>query len=587
MRAAPKSLSTPARNEKLAVSGILAATFLTYASTIPFKWVYDDPPQVPNNPDLHWNRLGYLFSHHLWAHMPGMEGRFYRPLLSLWFLLNKTIFGLNAPAFHLTTVLMHVAATALAYLVARRILRDATAALIVATIFGLHPLHAETASWISDVDDSLAAIFCFAAFLGYLNARTRPQQAKLWWALSLGCYALGLLTKETAILLPVIIVVDAYARRLPGRMRTIAVIAISYGALALAYLAVRSAVLGTWVNAQQRISTVDTLLTVPRLALFYLLKLLVPVGLSAHYQPIHVVSPASLQFVIPSFVLAGLGVAAMTLWSKWKSAAEDDFAVAHFRSFVLVAAAWLVIPILPALNLSLLVDHDPLHDRYAYLSVFGAALLVAAVWLIISERWPAAITIARPLFLVMTALMAFCSAIQSQFWANDSALFARAVMIAPANPWAHWNYGAALDSRGLYVGALAEYSRSYDLVPDFRTAAAAGVAAEQLERWPEAEEWFRRSLKLDEDQGESWFQIGHLFLAQHRPAHAIPYLKRAIQLAPTAAGYHYDLASALEQGGRDDEALDQYRAEVSLHPEQVGAQEGVKRLEDRLHASAR
>ena len=183
-------------------------------------------------------------------------------------------------------------------------------------------------------------------------------------------------------------------------------------------------------------------------------------------------------------------------------------------------------------------------------------------------------------------MMAFGSAIQSQFWATDSVLFARAVSIAPGNPWAHWNYGSALHARGRYVEALAEFAHSYDLVPDARTAAYAGLTAEQLERWPEAEEWFRRSLRLNQETGESWFQMGHLYLAQHRPAHAIPYLKRAVQLAPVAAGYHYDLATALEQSGRDSEALDQYLAELSSHPGQLGAQEGVKRVEGRLHASA-
>jgi tetratricopeptide (TPR) repeat protein len=574
--AAPAS---PARNEKFAIAGILGATFLTYASTIPFGWVYDDPAQIPNNPDLHWNRLAYLFSHQLWAYLPGSDARFYRPLLSLWFLINKTVFGVNAPGFHLTTVLMHVAATALAYVLARRLLRNGAAALIVATIFGLHPLHAETAAWISDVDDSLAAVFCFGAFLSYLNARTRPQQAKQWWAVSLGCYTLGLLTKEVVLLLPIIILLDAWSRRLPGRTRTVAVAGISYGSVALAYIAIRSAVLGTFIKPQPAISTADALLTAPRLALFYAEKILAPFGLSANYEPVHAISARSMGFWLPALILSAIIAGAAVLYFRWLRGSD-----LKPRSFP-VAMGWLIIPMLPALNLALLVQQDPLHDRYAYISVFGAALLAAAIWLTVSERWPAAVTIARPLFFAIAVAMAFGSAIQSQFWANDSVLFARAITIAPHNPWPHWNYGAALNRRGKYAEALAEFAASYELAADFRTAAAAGLAAEQLERWPEAEEWLRRSLRLNEETGESWFQMGHLFIAEHRPAHAVPYLKRAVQLAPSASGYHYDLASALEQTGRDSEALDQYLAEVAVHPEQAAAQEGVKRLEGRLHAS--
>src|SRR5579864_9298169 len=100
-------------NELLSLAGLLAGTLLTYALTFTFGWVYDDPPQIPQNPNLEWSRLGYLFTHQLWASLSGTEGRFYRPLLSLWFLINKTLFGLNPHGFHVTSVLAHVGATAL------------------------------------------------------------------------------------------------------------------------------------------------------------------------------------------------------------------------------------------------------------------------------------------------------------------------------------------------------------------------------------------------------------------------------------------------------------------------------------------
>jgi Flp pilus assembly protein TadD len=83
---------------------------------------------------------------------------------------------------------------------------------------------------------------------------------------------------------------------------------------------------------------------------------------------------------------------------------------------------------------------------------------------------------------------------------------------------------------------------------------------------------------LNQKNAETWFDLGHVLLAEHRAAEAIPALERAIQLAPAAAGYHYDLAAALEQSGRTAEARDQYRAELSIHPEQTGAQQALERL---------
>jgi tetratricopeptide (TPR) repeat protein len=313
------------------------------------------------------------------------------------------------------------------------------------------------------------------------------------------------------------------------------------------------------------------LLTAPRLAIFYLEKFILPISLSTQYQPEHVRKITSLDFLLPLALLGLVLGAGLAL--------RNELRQQRSRSGIfIVGLAWVIVPILPALDLALLVQHDALHDRYTYLSIFGGALIVAAAWLALRDRWMH-MNFAQPLFIAFAAAMAFASAIQSQYWANDSALFARAAMIAPANPWAHWNYGSALSSRGRYPEAMAEFARSYDLVPDSRTAAYAGAAAERLEEWPEAEVWFRRSLELDHENAMSWFDLGHTYLVQGRAAHAIPYLKRAIQLAPSAAGYHYDLAVALEQSGRTDEAIEQYRAELAVHPEQRGAEEGLKRLE--------
>ncbi|MBV8205344.1 MAG: tetratricopeptide repeat protein [Acidobacteria bacterium] len=555
---------------------MLALTFLTYASTLPFAWVYDDPAQIPNNPDLAWGRLGFLFSHQLWASLPGTDPRFYRPVLSLWFLLNKMIFGLRAGGFHFTTVLAHVAATALVFLLARRLVGSSSAGLFVAAVFGLHPLHAETASWISDVDDSLAAIFCLGAFLSYLNARENPRRARLWWTTSFACYALGLLTKEIAVVLPAIILLDAWLRRLPGRGRALAVAGISYGALTLAYVAIRSAVLGAWVRPQQQVSALAAVLSAPRLAVFYGARFVLPVGLSAHYDPVEVTSPGSWQFCAPLAAVLIVIALIVLAWRHLRNAAQVP-APLSLHGRLLIALAWVFIPLLPALNLALLVQQDPLHDRYAYLSIFGAALLVAQLWAAWDGRlrW---LPLARPAIAACVAAMAFAAALQSQYWANDSVLFHRAVAVAPRNPWAHWNYGAALNARGRYEEALPEFARSYELAPDFRTAAYAGFAAGQLERWPEAAGWYAKSIQLNPGNAEAWFELGHIGIAQHRPGDAILYLRRSIELAPAAAGYHYDLARALELSGDAAGAAGQYRAEVALHPEQEAAQQALRRL---------
>jgi len=199
-------------NQRLWLAGVLLLTFLAFSSTITFGWVYDDPPQIPGNPDLHWQRLAYLFTHHLWASANGItEARFYRPLLSVWFLVNKTLFGLNPHWLHFTTILAHVLATALAFFIARKTLAGTGGALLAAAVFGLHPLQAESVSWISAVNDPLAAAFCFASFLASRKARSTGEGAVPWWALCATLFLLALLTKEVSPVLPAIVLVDSWS----------------------------------------------------------------------------------------------------------------------------------------------------------------------------------------------------------------------------------------------------------------------------------------------------------------------------------------------------------------------------------------
>ena len=76
--------------ELLLLACVLALTLLTFAFTFTFGWVYDDIPQIVQNPFLRWDRVGSFFTHHLWASAGAaaneLGARFYRPLLSVWFL---------------------------------------------------------------------------------------------------------------------------------------------------------------------------------------------------------------------------------------------------------------------------------------------------------------------------------------------------------------------------------------------------------------------------------------------------------------------------------------------------------------------
>jgi tetratricopeptide (TPR) repeat protein len=175
-------------------------------------------------------------------------------------------------------------------------------------------------------------------------------------------------------------------------------------------------------------------------------------------------------------------------------------------------------------------------------------------------------------------IVAFASAIQSQYWSSDVALFARAVSRAPDNEWAQLNYGSALSARGKFAEAAPHFVRSYELQPGWRAADFAAFAYQQAGDLSQAEGWFNRALQQDPSSAPAWFGLGQVELSRRRPQEAIPCLKKAIALDPTAPGFHYELGAALEQAARQAEAAEEYRAEWRLFPGQVGARHALDRL---------
>jgi len=551
----------------VAFVGLLAVTLLTFSSTFKFGWVYDDPPQIPQNPDLQWNRLGFLFTHPLWTSVAGTQGRFYRPLLTLWFLVNKSVFGLDPHGFHIASVLAHLAATTLAYFIAKDILKNGGAALFAAAIFALHPLQAEPVSWISAVNDPLAAILCFASFLLCRKA-ARSQNSGAYWVIAGFLFVLALLAKETSVVLPGIVLVDlltnppAESAGLPSRRFPVFSFCV-FALLTVPWFAVRAGVLGGAALTANSVPLATSLLSAPKILLFDFYRVIAPAGLSPQYT-VPVIEHPNTQFLVVALALlflVGLGIA-----------------LALRDSRLWVAYAWLVLPLLPTLNLAWMNEHDFVHDRYMYTSMLGVGLLAGFGYAWARKKWPRE-RLARPLAVTLAVMLAFGSATQSQYWANDLTLFSRAVDRAPGNEWAQLNFGSALSTRGKYSEAAYHFVRSYELKPGWRAADFAGFSYQQTGDLAQAEQWFERALNLNPNLAIAWFGIGQIRMAQGLPKQAIPYLKKAVDLDPIADGFHYQLGAALEANAERTAAIEEYKAELQLHPYQEAARKALERMQ--------
>src|SRR6266513_2662547 len=105
----------------------------------------------------------------------------YSPLHLLSYLLDYTLAGLNAFAFHLSSNIWAGLVAGFVFLVALALTGRQAVAIAASALFVLHPAHVEAIAWISSRKDLVAAAFALPSFLAYLHYRQGGPTARRWY----------------------------------------------------------------------------------------------------------------------------------------------------------------------------------------------------------------------------------------------------------------------------------------------------------------------------------------------------------------------------------------------------------------------
>lgn len=569
---------------------VLAATFAAYLGTLRYEFVGDDRYQIVGNPHVQsWHFVGRYFTEHVWSHAElKAPDYYYRPFFLLWLRINHLLFGLDPWGWHLTTVVVHLVVTLLVYSLVRKILKDEWSAGVAALVFGLHPIHVESVAWISGVTDPLVAVFALASFLCYLELRERTKQRRAWSVTSLVLYGFALLSKETAVVLPFLILAyewifmdragEVYGwRSFQRRIRAVVVCVVPYLGLTGLYLAVREIVLKGIAPVSQTLPLSTLLFTIPTALWFYIKHLIWPAGLNALYTASYVREPQFNNFVLPALAVA---VAALGLgWCSRRS------------SGIALAAMWLVLPIIPVLDLRLLPKADFLHDRYLYLSSVGFALIAGAVWQELPTRWsklfgrPAARIVP---VLALAGVLAAGIMSESGYWKNDLLLAEREISESPGSLDVKNSLGIALAERDRLDEAVKLWQQILARGPTFFPALYnLGYFSYRAGRFEEAERYLQRALEVDPTDSSALVCLGLTRLKMGQLGDAEAALRRAIALRPQRFGSHFVLGFVLRAKGDLPAALEEFQRELRNYPEHSLAREQVAQIEMTLRLNSR
>lgn len=538
---------------------ITAATVAAYLPTLSSGFIWDDPDYVVNNANL--RDLDGLVR--TWT-VPTSLPQWY-PLVFTTFWAEYQLWGLWAPGYHLTNVLLHALGAVLLHRVLLRLELAPGAALFGALLWSLHPVQVESVAWITERKNTLSLVFYLLAWLALL------RHDRLGWVLGLAAFVPALLSKSVTASLPAAFLLYVYWKH--GRLPIGPVISmVPFFVVGLAS--------GLWTAYLERTHVVaagpewdftwyERCLIAGRAVVFYLWTLVWPVNLAFIYPRWDISASVWWQWLFPAAVLAGL----LTLLAARHRLGRAPFAVAAFYVGTLL-------PALGFLNVyphrySFVADH---FQHLASIAPLGLAGLGLA-------RWP------KPVAWGLIGVLGLLTLLQTRIYRDPLTLWTDTLAknptgwmvhinlglahhellqrartpaerafheqkrfeymmsardLAPHLPETHWNAGLALERRGDLAAARASFEAAIAVDPTFARAhnslAQLDLSAGDLNA---ARRGFEAAVRLQPKFPLAQFNLGETARRQGDLETAIRHLAAAVNLDPGEPSWRVQLARAL------------------------------------------
>ena len=544
-----------------------------YLPTLRYGFVWDDEHLVTKNARLETANPLQFFGQDFMPSRHGSDAtriQYYRPLtvLSLW--LDRQVWGLNPSGFHLTNVLLNALVLVLLGLLLCMLSGRSWPGLVGLALFGLHPAHVESVAFVSGRTDLLAAVFalsCFLCLVRYAGRgqspaeRTRPQSgtvpAGVWPVAAVMCCAAACLSKEVAVLLPLVGFV--MLRHLGCSRRRAGIATAVLAAVVVGYILLRSAVLGSSALAVGSAGFSE------RLLLF--LNAFGRYGRLAVFPFIHrLVYPDRAAFAAFGWpTVAGVCLLLLLCWFGWRAR----------RSTLGLGAMWFLAFILPVANLFSIGDTF-LAERLLYLPLAGLAVMALSV----EQLRPTWRRTLIPLLAGYALLMAVDSLSRMLVWRDPVGLFRTMAAEAPNSSDAHLNLGAALlNQEKDTLAAEAEFRRALAIEP--RNPVAHNNFGDILRKRGElaaARQEYADAVSLDPGYAEAHGNLGIVLLQTGQADSALAQLRQARMLSPNLAPVYVNIGNCFAALGWPDSAKSSFWKAIRLQPGLVPAYVNLSRL---------
>lgn len=562
---------------------LFCVTFLSFGTSLFNDFVGDDHYKIKHSSFFRsWKNASYLFKDEFITNSRELMTSYgtilssgevsYRPVSALSYFLDYSLWKENPFGYHLHNIFLHFINSVLVFFLTFLILKQKHLATFSSLIFCAHPIVAEPICMISGRNDLYATMFLLISFLSFVSyGRYKGAKRTVVYLLSLVTYLLAVFSKESAIVLPGLVMAYDFCFREERSKKNVRQKIFSY--LPFIIVMIFFLYIYTFVFPNLTLTIERTLgadIATYVLTLFYIFFIYV----------FNMIYPFMIK-IIPGFYAPSINGVLHAFM-----ACSGIVLFAAFLYFILIKRStktsfflsWFLIAYIPVSNVIVLVS--PMGYRFMYLPSIGLFIVYAAVldklftYLNYKFQIPNLNRICTMGFIISLIIM---SVPFNFIWRNNRSVGLAIVRNYPKEHHGYSLAGVEFFKEGDFNNAKIFLKRSLSLGSknplDYFM-----LALSSLDEPQKGEFYLKEVIDLYPEYVHAYIGLGRLYFFQQRYQKAIFYLRKSVNILPTYTAYAYLIQSHL--GLNDsDKAFDYYYKAKSVLSEKNQIQ-SLKKLID-------
>ncbi len=348
----------------------------------------------------------------------------YHPLTIISLKIDSLLYGTDPFGYKLSNLIFHIISVIFLFLTLKRYFNHSIVVLST-IVFALHPMHVESVAWVSERKDVLFATFYVISL--YFYSQSKKKNKVLNYSLSFFAFILSLLSKSAAVTIPVVMLVFDYVSEKSFSLKQIIkkshffILSLAFGILTITLFDTQNN-LFVYPNDY---GLIHKFLIPFNGYLFYIIKFILPVNLSAAY--LFPLSSEGFSFVFyssPAIIL-------ILILIIWKSGIYKNKIILS-GIIIYTVTIFLFLQILP---------HGRVYaaNRYSYIPYIGLSIITGYFL----HKYIQQKIVANTILSVISIVLFLISIQHIKIWQNGVSLFTNIIEYNPDHNLGYTNRGAA------------------------------------------------------------------------------------------------------------------------------------------------